>query len=55
MLALPGHGFVMLSLPKCASTSLVRDASGGTRDFGLALRGFCFRADDHRRAASAVA
>jgi hypothetical protein len=28
MLALPGHGFVMLSLPKCASTSLVRAIAG---------------------------
>lgn len=28
MLALPGHGFVMLSLPKCASTSLVKAVAG---------------------------
>lgn len=28
MLALPDHGFVMLSLPKCASTSLVRSIAG---------------------------
>jgi hypothetical protein len=28
MLALPGHGFVMLSLPKTASTSLVRSIAG---------------------------
>ena len=28
MLALPAHGFVMLSMPKCASTSLVRSAAG---------------------------
>lgn len=28
MLALPAHGFVMLSLPKCASTSLVHAIAG---------------------------
>lgn len=28
VLALPAHGFVMLSMPKCASTSLVRSAAG---------------------------
>ena len=28
MLALPDHGFVMLSLPKCASTSMVRSIAG---------------------------
>jgi hypothetical protein len=28
MLALPAHGFVMLSLPKCASTSMVKAVAG---------------------------
>ena len=28
MLALPSHGFVMLSLPKCATTSLVKAVAG---------------------------
>ena len=28
MIALPSHGFVMLSMPKCASTSIVRALSG---------------------------
>ena len=28
MLALPAHGFVLLSLPKCASTSMVKAVAG---------------------------
>lgn len=28
VLALPAHGFVMLSMPKCASTSMVRSVAG---------------------------
>jgi hypothetical protein len=28
MIGVPGHGFVLLSMPKCASTSLVRSLSG---------------------------
>lgn len=35
MLALPGHGFVMLSMPKCASTSLVRSLA---KDAEIVLR-----------------
>ena len=36
MIALPRHGFVMLSMPKCASTSIVRSLS---RDADVVLRG----------------